>query len=429
MRMPAFLKGKLVLRNLQPKAKSGIMVFFAPSYHPHTSHPTHFGDSTSPDSPAQIFQFPRPKSIGVLHIINGEHFSGAERVQQILGKRLPDQTVTPHFVCLKDGKFPEMCGLDPTMVSVQSMRSRLDLSLVRKIANQTKEMNVDLLHAHTPRSALIASFVARLTGLPWVFHVHSPTARDSTRAIINRMNDAMERWSLWNSDHIVTVSKSLRREMLKRGYDRKKITCIPNGVAEQTPIDAFQRINEENWTLGMVALIRPRKGIEVLLEAMARVKENVPNVKLDVIGPFETKEYEVDVMQLVRKLQLEERVQFRGFTRDVPAAMRRLDAMVLPSLFGEGMPMVVLEALAVGVPVIATKVEGTPEVVRDGIEGLLAEPRDPVSLAKAIETFVSSRSRWTEMSQQAVIRHRSKFSDVEMARRTANVYRKMLASR
>jgi glycosyltransferase involved in cell wall biosynthesis len=91
--------------------------------------------------------------------------------------------------------------------------------------------------------------------------------------------------------------------------------------------------------------------------------------------------------------------------------------------------MVVLEALAVGVPVIATKVEGTPEVVRDGIEGLLAEPRDPVSLAKAIETFVSSRSRWTEMSQQAVIRHRSKFSDVEMARRTANVYRKMLASR
>lgn len=427
--MPAFLKGKLVLRNLQPKAKSGIMVFFAPSYHPHTSHPTHFGDSTSPDSPAQIFQFPRPKSIGVLHIINGEHFSGAERVQQLLGKQLPDQSVTPHFVCLKDGKFPEMCGLDPDMVSVQAMRSRLDLSLVRKIANQTKEMNVDLLHAHTPRSALIASFVARLAGLPWVFHVHSPTARDSTRAIINRMNDAMERWSLWNSDHIVTVSKSLRREMLKRGYDRKKITCIPNGVAEQTPIDAFQRINEENWTLGMVALIRPRKGIEVLLEAMARVKENAPNVKLDVIGPFETKAYETDVMQLVRKLQLEEMVQFRGFTRDVPAAMRRLDAMVLPSLFGEGMPMVVLEALAVGVPVIATKVEGTPEVVRDGIEGLLADPRDPVSLAKAIETFVSSRSRWTEMSQQAVIRHRSKFSDVEMARRTANVYRKMLASR
>jgi glycosyltransferase involved in cell wall biosynthesis len=305
----------------------------------------------------------------------------------------------------------------------------MDLSLVKKIANQAREINADLLHAHTPRSALIASLVARSTGLPWVFHVHSPTSRDSTRAFINRMNDWMERWSLWNSNHIITVSKSLRREMLKRGYDRQKVTCIPNGVAEQTPIDAYHKINEENWTLGMVALIRPRKGIEVLLEAMSRVKQNVTNVKLDVVGPFETKEYEADVMQLVHKMQLEDMVRFHGFTRDVPAAMRKLDAMVLPSLFGEGMPMVVLEALALGVPVIATEVEGTPEVVRDGVEGLLAKPRDPISLANAIEKFVSSRSRWTEMSQHAVNRHRSKFSDVEMARRTAAVYRKMLEHR
>jgi len=305
--------------------------------------------------------------VRALHLINGEHFSGAERVQQLLGKRLPEQSVEPHFVCLKAGKFSEMCGLEPEKVSVQAMKSRVDLSLVKKIANQAREMNADLLHAHTPRSASIASLVARSTGLPWVFHVHSPTSRDSTRAFINRMNDWIERWSLWNCNHIIAVSKSLRREMLKRGYDRQKVTCIPNGVAEQTPIDAYHKINEENWTLGMVALIRPRKGIEVLLDAMSRVKQNLTNVKLDVVGPFETKEYEADVIQLVHKFKLEDTVRFHGFIRDVPEAMRRLDAMVLPSLFGEGMPMVVLEALALGVPVIATEVEGTPEVVRDGV--------------------------------------------------------------
>jgi glycosyltransferase involved in cell wall biosynthesis len=405
------------------------MVFLTPSYHPIPSQATADGTADGLESHAKIFQFPRPQSVRVLHLINGEHFSGAERVQQLLGKRLPEQNVDPHFVCLKEGKFSEMCGLDPGKVSVQAMKSRVDFTLVRKIAQQAKEINADLLHAHTPRSALIASFVAKVTGLPWVFHVHSPTARDSTRALINRMNDWMERRTLRSSDHIITVSKSLRREMLKRGYGRQKINCIPNGVAEQIPIDAFHRINDEKWTLGMVALIRPRKGIEVLLEAMARVKQNAPNVKLDVVGAFETKEYEAEVMKLVRKLQLEAIVQFQGFTRDVPKAMRKLDAMVLPSLFGEGMPMVVLEALALGVPVIATKVEGTPEVVRDRIEGLLAEPRDPASLAHAIEKFVSSRSRWTEMSQHAVERHRSKFSDVEMARRTAAVYRKMLVRR
>jgi glycosyltransferase involved in cell wall biosynthesis len=101
--------------------------------------------------------------------------------------------------------------------------------------------------------------------------------------------------------------------------------------------------------------------------------------------------------------------------------------MVLPSLFGEGMPMVVLEAMALGVPVIATKVEGTPEVVRHGQEGYLATPCDPQSLATEILRFVSSRSTWTGLSQNAVERQQHKFSDDEMASKTAKIYRRVLA--
>ena len=100
--------------------------------------------------------------------------------------------------------------------------------------------------------------------------------------------------------------------------------------------------------------------------------------------------------------------------------------MVLPSLFGEGMPMVVLEALACGVPVIATSVEGTPEVIRHGQEGLLARPQDAESLSQAIQVFISDRSAWSRMSRLAVQRHRQAFSDVKMAERTARVYRKLL---
>ena len=105
--------------------------------------------------------------------------------------------------------------------------------------------------------------------------------------------------------------------------------------------------------------------------------------------------------------------------------MRTLDAMVLPSLFGEGMPMVVLEALACGVPVIATRVEGTPEVIRHGQEGLLARPQDADSLSQAIQVFISDRSVWCQMSRLAVRRHRQGFSDFTMAERTAKVYRKL----
>jgi glycosyltransferase involved in cell wall biosynthesis len=309
------------------------------------------------------------------------------------------------------------------------MKNRFDLSIVSRIANHARSVGADVLHAHTPRTAMIAGLVAKHCKLPWVYHVHSPTARDSTRSAINRINDWIEAYSLRNASHIITVSKSLRREMLQRGYSRQRITAIANGVAEQPPIDPSARRDQRHWRLGMVALVRPRKGIEVLLEAIAAMGSERSNVTLDVIGGFETPQYESSVRSLIKQLGLEQTVNLRGFTKDVPSIMRTFDAMVLPSLFGEGMPMVVLEALACGVPVIATSVEGTPEVVRHEKEGILAKPQDSHSLCEAIRQFISNRSTWEQMSNSAVRRHRDGFSDKNMARRTARVYRKLCSAK
>ncbi len=367
--------------------------------------------------------------LSALHLINGEHFSGAERVQQLLGSRLPDFGVSAYFTCLKPGKFPELSGLERDRVNSIAMQSRLDFTILRRIADYADEIQADVLHAHTPRTAMIASLVAKRCMLPWVYHVHSPTARDSTRRIINRVNGWVEAYSLRNADHIITVSKSLRREMLRCGHSRNKITAIANGVVEQPPIDPAARLDQKRWKLGMVALVRPRKGIEVLLEAIAKLHPLREQISLEVIGGFETPEYEASIRSLIQKWKLEDIVHLRGFTKDVPKVMRTFDAMVLPSLFGEGMPMVVLEALACGVPVIATRVEGTPEVIRHGQEGLLARPQDAASLADAIRAFVSDRHAWSRMSQRAVQRHRDGYSDVQMAEKTARVYRRLLEPR
>ena len=262
--------------------------------------------------PAQTQQIvvpstPVPIQIGSLHLINGEHFSGAERVQQLLGKCLPKFGVSANFVCLKPGKFPELSGLESDQVQSIGMKNRFDLSIVRRIAEYAEEIQTDILHAHTPRTAMIASFVAKRCKLPWVYHVHSPTARDSTRSLINHVNDFVEAYSLRNADHIITVSKSLRREMLSRGHSRHKITAVANGVAEQPAIDPTDRLHQEEWRLGMVALVRPRKGIEVLLEAMARLQDSPHRISLEVIGGFETSEYEASVRALGRQVGLERR--------------------------------------------------------------------------------------------------------------------------
>ncbi len=104
------------------------------------------------------------------------------------------------------------------------------------------------------------------------------------------------------------------------------------------------------------------------------LREEGYDAVLRCIGPYESPSYHDAVMQTIQELKLTAHVEQLGFQSDVPQTLASLDAMLLPSLYGEGLPMVVLEAMAAALPVIATKVEGTPEAIRDGLDGLLAEP-------------------------------------------------------
>ena len=377
----------------------------------------------------------------VLHVINGEHFSGAERVQQLLGRRLPAHGVAVDFAMCKSGKFASHCGLPPESLHDFAMRSRFDRRGVERIAELHAATPYSLLHAHTPRTALVASLASRATGLPWVYHVHSPTARDSERRFRNWANAIVERRSLIRCDAVLTVSESLKAEMLRRGVPSAKVRVVPNGVEPQTPIETAQRLCRSRWRFGAVALFRPRKGLEILLEAFdslcgsycppagAADADRVPPYELQVIGGFESPAYEAEIRQRLERMRHRDRVTLEGFVADAPARMRELDWLVLPSLYGEGMPMVVLEAMAVGVPVVATAVEGTPEVVRDGLEGILAKPQDVASLAAALGKATESRGPWAAASRAAARRQQERFSDAAMAAGVATVYAELLGIR
>jgi glycosyltransferase involved in cell wall biosynthesis len=241
------------------------------------------------------------QELSVLHIINGEHFSGAERVQQLLGKRLPEFGVGADFACLKVGKFGINSDLPPERLFSVPMKGRFDREIANRIVRLVEAGEYDIIHAHTPRSAMIASRVARKTRLPWVYHVHSPTSRDSSRTMINHVNDLVERWSLRNCTKLITVSRSLRREFLRRGFDRNRLVCIPNGVPEWPPIDTLSRLENTTWRLGMIALFRPRKGLEVLLEALRLLPDSSPSIEVEIIGGFETPEYERSILRLVQE--------------------------------------------------------------------------------------------------------------------------------
>ncbi len=366
----------------------------------------------------------------VLHLVNGEHFSGAERVQSHLGRCLPNYGVAADFACVKPGKFAEMVNEKAGQWGRSfdtSMTNRFDLRPAFRIKRLVKDNGYDLLHAHTPRTAMIAAVASKLTGLPWVYHVHSPAARDSAKQLSNRINAMIERTSLRSCSHLITVSNSLREDCIAHGADPENVSVVHNGVPAIRPERTAKPSAGGRWVIGMVALMRARKGLEVVLDALAELEKDSLDVVLRVIGPFETEEYEAEINTKIADLGIGHRIERVGFTNNVPAELAKLDAMVLPSLFGEGLPMVVLEAMAAALPVIATKVEGTPEAVTDGVEGLLAEPRDPVSLAVKIRELVTGQHDWNTMAEAAFERHAKDFSDFAMARGTAEVYQRLLS--
>jgi glycosyltransferase involved in cell wall biosynthesis len=181
-----------------------------------------------------------------------------------------------------------------------------------------------------------------------------------------------------------------------------------------------------DWTLGMVALFRPRKGIEVLLAALSRVRAAGCRARLLAVGGFETPEYEAEIRALATQLGLDDAIEWTGFTSDVRAELARMDLFVLPSLFGEGLPMVVLEAMAAGVPVIGSRVEGVPEAVRHRETGLLVEPGSVSQLAAAVEEIITGEIDFAKLSDGARRRHAAHFSDATMAAGVAAVYRDVL---
>jgi glycosyltransferase involved in cell wall biosynthesis len=255
--------------------------------------------------------------------------------------------------------------------------------------------------------------------------LHSPTASDSTRILEDRWNARIERLSLCGVSGVIAVSHDLAGYAAAQGIAEPRITVVPNGVPTSGPL-IDRTPPPQTWTLGTVALFRPRKGLEVLLHSMALLRSQGVNVRLRAIGEFATDDYERKIRKQVQQCGIGDLVQWIGFTQDVLAELVQMDLFVLPSLFGEGLPMVILEAMAAGVPIVATRIDGVPEAIRDGIEGLIANPNDPADLARAIARYVRGQADWARLRTAAHHRQAERFLDSSMAEGVAELYQRVL---
>lgn len=277
-----------------------------------------------------------------------------------------------------------------------------------------------LVHTHSSVDSWVGGLAARAHGLPVVRSRHVTIAVPRRRALVYRL-----------AHRILTSAERVKTVLTQAGVDPAKIVAVPPGVDTERfhPAVSGARVRAElglrGPIAGLVANIRGSKGHDVFLDAACAVLAVAPDARFLIVGDgvgF------VDVRARVGALGLERAVVMTGFRRDIPEVMAALDVLVLPSIRSEATSQVILQALAVGTPVVATAIGGSPEVIRDGDTGRLVPPNDAHALATAIlATFNDGDgSRAMARRGQAFVRDRLSI-DAQMATTTA-VYRELLGS-
>ena len=256
-----------------------------------------------------------------------------------------------------------------------------------------REQQFDLIHTHTPRAILVGAIASRLTGVPLVHHVHGHTAVEVGSGWRLRLAAEIESISVNHASAVIAVSPTAAEYIEHWGVPAERIHVVPNGVPGRTKV-ADRPTPSSEWTIGMVALLRPRKGLEVLLKAVSQLHDRGVPIQLRVIGGFETPGYEREVRQLADELNVKDIVQWRGFQSDINRELDALDLLAFPSVLPEGMPMALMEAMAAGVPPIGSRVAGISELIDHGHNGLLVEPNEPAALAREIQSVIDKPSNW-----------------------------------
>jgi glycosyltransferase involved in cell wall biosynthesis len=254
------------------------------------------------------------------------------------------------------------------------MRGAFDGLALFHLYRVVPRLGVDLIHTHSSVDSWLGGIVGNTRRIPVIRsrHVSIPVKRLTVYRLADR----------------IIASGGFIKEILERaGLAPERVVSIPAGVdpgrfsPRVSGAGIRQELGHRGSLVGLIANVRGSKGHQILLAAVPVVLATVPTARFVVVGEGVGLR---DVSESVRAHGLAEYVRLLGFRRDIPEIMAALDMLVAPSLRSEGVSQVILQALAMGTPVVATNTGGTSEVILDGVTGTLVAPGDPVALASAI---------------------------------------------
>lgn len=249
--------------------------------------------------------------------------------------------------------------------------------------------HIHIVRTHRYRANLYGRLAAFFSGVPVkIISIHDNYRKDLRleRRIVNKILSRV-------TDRIVAVSESIKKDILK--YDKIapfKVVVIHNGVdiTKFNPEGKFHDIRKEftisdnEIIIGFVGRLVPAKGLQYLIDAFSLLNRELKNIKLLIVGEGSLLD---SLRESVQKNNINEKVIFTGKRHDIPDILSAIDLFIMPSI-AEGLPNSLLEAMAMGKPIVATEIGGTPELIKNGFNGLLVPPRDPGALATAIKGLI-----------------------------------------
>jgi len=352
----------------------------------------------------------------VLFVINDLARAGAETQLVELALHLDCSRYETAIVLLKErNQFAAELRAQGIAVTALRRRGFWDVGVPYRLYRTVKAFRPDIVHGYLFLANLMAALVARPAGARTLVL----SQRCSYEATLSPLVRLVARFSHARADRVIVNSQAAWEEEVAAGFSRDRLVFVPNGVrTEQAAAD--------RTTLGLpagplvisVGTLDAVKGHRHLLQAWPAVRARVPDAHLALVGDGPERE---TLPRLADSLSIRDSVLFVGFRSPAAPYLAAADVVALPSLT-EGMPNVVLEAMALGRPVVGTRVGGIPELIVDGETGLLVPARDEAALASAIAGLLADDERRKAMGVAARRRTVERFSVAAMAAATEAVY-------
>jgi len=375
----------------------------------------------------------------VCHIITRLELGGAQQNTLFTVSHLDPSRFRPILITGEPGPLDEearkLAGVEFHQIPslVRAIRPLSDLRALLALAWLLRRMKPAIVHTHSSKAGILGRLAARLAGVPVIIHsIHGFGFTRYQSVPVRRVLIALECLAAKVTSRFFAVSEANRQLGVELGlFPESRCSVIRSGVdvasIRRLEVDTTAKKRELGLEpgrplVGMVAPMKPQKAPLDFVRVAAKVAAKRPDTQFLFVGDGELRE----AMEAeIARLDLAKSFRLAGWRRDVPAVMRCLDVFVLTSLW-EGLPRVYLEALAGGVPVVGTRVDGAAEVVRDGVNGYLLAPGDVQGMADRVVSLLANPTMAADMGRKGESLP-LEFDIHDMVRRQEQEYARALA--